>query len=178
MDLYLDLYPQKKRSLETTQDPIYVINGDRVKLLGQGGKGYVYLARLRDSSGNVSDVAAKRLPVIEWYCNDRNNFKRMLGYARSEIRTSILCTVYQYATGRLICPTLFGCFGYNGSIYLLFEKMDCTCAEYIMKLAPGIPRVGGVKVVVKGLADRLENLHQLGIVHRDIKPANVLMKDN
>lgn len=149
------------------QDPIgSTINSYRlVRLIGRGGMGAVYEARLIDnkSSGAAERVAIKmlreRAPP-----SDTSIINRFINEARS--------------TARVQHPGLVRVLDYgqvgNDQVYIMMEYLDGTLLRERIR-SQGRLSYQESCVLSAQIADAMAAAHDQGIVHRDLKPDNVML---
>lgn len=144
------------------EQPSYEILG----VVGRGGYGTVYRARMRTSSGFVKDVAIKLLHEEATQTSELTRFRdeaRILGLLRDPAVVSVEP------------PTRL-----EGRWAVIMDYVDgYSCAEILHQGQP-FPPVVAVEIV-RELARFLDHAHHfpgpdgrpLGLLHRDIKPHNI-----
>ena len=131
------------------------------RLIGQGAMGMVYLAH--DNRAN-RDVALK-IPTIR-LGEESETLKRFHREARSAATISHpnICTIYQ--VGRS-----------EGVNYIAMQYIDGRpLSDFVRPEDP--PPADQVALIVKKIADAMDQAHQKHIVHRDLKPDNILIDAN
>ena len=132
-----------------------------LRLLGQGGMGYVFLAE---------DIALRRkvaLKVMKPACDgELDGWQRFLREARlmASLKHDHLVTVFQVAQERGVC--------YLAMELLEGETLDSWCERV------GQARPADVIRLARGIAAGLATIHRHGIVHRDIKPQNLWLEQS
>lgn len=136
---------------------------ERIKLIGQGDVGKVYLVRLRDTTQLFAMKVLSKKEMIE-----RNKLKRCL------TEREILATVdYPFIV------TLYYCFQSPDHLFLVMDY--CAGGEFfrMLKSQPErrIPE-DWVRFYAAEVLLALEYLHQCGFIYRDLKPENILLHDS
>ena len=134
----------------------------KIKLLGKGGFGEVYLARLRHETGTRLVALKTLLPKVAVMPQMKERF---LGEAR---RTKMLDH-----------PNLISFDDYgeeNGVFFFTMEYCDRgSAADLLNKRGGKLPVQEGVEITLQVL-DGLHYAHtEKGLIHRDIKPANIFL---
>ncbi|MFG1942920.1 protein kinase [Nonomuraea sp. NPDC048826] len=128
-----------------------------LRKLGEGGMGFVHLAR--DPSGGHVAVKTMRPELAA-----REEFRRRFGKeAEAARRVARFCTA----------PVLDAGFD-GGTAYLVTEYVDGPdLAEVVRQRGPLTG--SNLEALAVGVATALAAIHQAGVVHRDLKPSNVLL---
>eukprot|EP00291_Cryptomonas_curvata_P009031 CAMPEP_0172187886 /NCGR_PEP_ID=MMETSP1050-20130122/21598_1 /TAXON_ID=233186 /ORGANISM="Cryptomonas curvata, Strain CCAP979/52" /LENGTH=301 /DNA_ID=CAMNT_0012862281 /DNA_START=114 /DNA_END=1015 /DNA_ORIENTATION=- len=136
---------------------------ERVKLIGQGDVGKVYLVRLKSTR---SLFAMKILSKTEMIA--RNKLKRCL------TEREILATV-----DNPFIVTLYYCFQSPDHLFLVMDY--CAGGEFFRMLKSQRDRripEEWVKFYGAEVLLALEYLHSCGFIYRDLKPENILLHDS
>lgn len=135
----------------------------RLKLLGKGGIGHVYLVRLK---GTDKLYAMKILTKDEMI--HRNKVKRVMT-EREILATAnhpFIVTMYaSFQTVDRLCFVMEYCAG--GEFFRVLQKQPKK------RLKESAVRFYAAEVLLA-----LEYLHHLGFIYRDLKPENILMREN
>lgn len=151
--------PKTRQSSSGTSYVTRTIGHYRIlKVLGEGGMGYVFLAQ----DGEGKRVALKVLPL------SRSQSETDVARFTREARLAI----------RLSHPHIARAFdaGVDGRLYYL--AMEFVAGASILELLRASGGPLGVDVVLKWLdqlLDALAHAHSNGVIHRDIKPDNILV---
>ena len=136
----------------------------KIKLLGEGGFGAVYLARMDDATSRKL-VALKTLhPQVAVMPKMKERFLR-------EARN----------TKMLDHPNIvkFDDFGQtNDLFYFTMEYCDRGSIVDLIKKRGGKLEVKEATEIILQILDGLHYAHQKGLIHRDIKPANIFLTVN
>lgn len=135
-------------------------------ILGEGGFGRVYRARLEGPEGFTKDVAVKLLTIVDPSPDDLQRFRdeaRILGLIRDRNIVNV------------DPPTRLG-----GKWAVVMEFVDGASCEYLVVKHGPLP-LGVVLEIVEEVARTLDNLWKhpgengapLQLLHRDIKPSNI-----
>jgi len=135
-------------------------------VLGQGGFGVVYHARMDDNSGFTKDVAIKLL-------HDEEVPESVLQRFRDEAR--ILGLIRDRAVVGVEAPTRL-----RGRWAVVMDYADGVSADYLIKKHGGLPSKVALEIVSE-VARALDSVFRqpgpdgepLQVLHRDIKPANI-----
>ncbi len=130
---------------------------ERIRELGRGGMGVVYLAR---DSVLEREVAYKVLPEgLRENPNALRNFLRE-AKAAAQLNHPNIVTVYDAGES-------------EDGFYLAMELVNgTTLKEILQQRGPIAP--GGVIYILKQMADALSYAHSRRVVHRDVKTANTM----
>lgn len=135
----------------------------RLKLLGRGGIGQVFLVRLK---GTDKLYAMKVLTKEEMV--SRNKVKRVMT-EREILATAnhpFIVTMYaSFQTADRLCFVMEYCAG--GEFFRVLQKQPKK------RLKEEAVRFYAAEVLLA-----LEYLHHMGFIYRDLKPENILMRDN
>lgn len=138
-------------------------NFTRLKLLGRGGIGQVYLVRLK---GTDHLYAMKVLTKEEMII--RNKVKRVMT-EREILATAnhpFIVTMYaSFQTADRLCFVMEYCAG--GEFFRVLQKQPKK------RLKEEAVRFYAAEVILA-----LEYLHHMGFIYRDLKPENILMREN
>mmetsp|Transcript_16936 Transcript_16936/g.41362 ORF Transcript_16936/g.41362 Transcript_16936/m.41362 type:complete len:464 (+) Transcript_16936:146-1537(+) len=156
--------PASLQNHNSQQLPKKVGPGDfeRLKLIGQGDVGKVYLVRLKNTKHMFAMKVLSKQEMIA-----RNKLKRCL------TEREILATVdYPFIV------TLYYCFQSPDHLFLVMDY--CTGGEFfrMLKSQPDrrIPE-DWVRFYAAEVLLALEYLHSCGFIYRDLKPENILLHD-
>uniref|UniRef100_UPI00066BA68D serine/threonine-protein kinase n=1 Tax=Nonomuraea sp. SBT364 TaxID=1580530 RepID=UPI00066BA68D len=128
-----------------------------VRKLGEGGMGFVHLAR--DESGRQVALKMMRPELAA-----REEFRRRFGKeAEAARRVARFCTA----------PVLDAGFD-AGTAYLVTEFVDGPDLSGVIQ-RHGPMTGSNLEALAVGVATALAAIHQAGVVHRDLKPSNVLL---
>ncbi|MFO0762714.1 MAG: serine/threonine-protein kinase [Byssovorax sp.] len=139
----------------TTFDHRYKIQ----KLLGEGGMGFVYLARHKVIDKKVA-VKVLRADLAK----DREILDRFLQEAKAA--SSI-------GNPHIIDISDFGDLP-DGSTYFVMEFLEGQSLGAVLEAGPRLP-VDRICHIALQIADGLSAAHERGIVHRDLKPDNIFV---
>lgn len=132
---------------------------ERLRKLGEGGMGVVFLARQSDSGALVA-IKYLRPSVLHKMPHGRMRFER-------EARL-----VSQLSHPNVVAVKSHG--NCDGVEYLLMEYVEGTSLRE--RLAGGEPlSLDEIQPIMQALFDALNYVHGIEIVHRDLKPENVLL---
>ena len=159
------MYTDPVASTRTDESRRYRI----LDVVGEGGFGKVYRARMEGAEGFAKDVAIKLL-------TDTEAPEEVLQRFRDESR--ILGLIRDRAIVTVDPPTRL-----DGRWAVVMEFVDGTNCQRILKTTPVPPRPA--IEIVQEVARALDNVyHQVGpdgeplhLIHRDIKPGNILLED-
>src|SRR5262249_39244749 len=129
------------------------------KLLGEGGMGFVYLARHKVIDKKVA-VKVLRADLAK----DREILDRFLQEAKAA--SSI-------GNPHIIDISDFGDLP-DGSTYFVMEFLEGVSLSHIVDKGERLP-VDRICHVATQLCNGLASAHQRGIVHRDLKPDNIFL---
>ena len=130
---------------------------ERIRELGRGGMGVVYLAR---DSVLEREVAYKVLP--EGLRENPNALRSFLREAKAAAQLNHPNIVTVYDAGEA-----------EDGFYLAMELVDgTTLKEILQRRGPIAP--GGVVYILKQMAEALSYAHGRRVVHRDVKTANTM----
>jgi serine/threonine-protein kinase len=132
-----------------------------VRLLGEGGFGYVY----EGLDINLNRRVAIKEMRPELSANEEM-LKRFVGEARS--------------VSDLNDPHIVAVYGFErdgNHHYMILEFMDCGNLANLLSHQPVLPP-GQAARIAKAICDGLAAVHSKGIVHRDMKPSNILLKSD
>ncbi len=136
----------------------------KMKLLGKGAFGAVYLARLDDATERKI-VALKTLhPQVAMMPKMKERFLR-------EVRVTKI----------LDHPNIVGFDDYgqiNDLFYFTMEYCDRGSVTDLIKKRGGKLEIKEATEIILQILDGLHYAHQKGLVHRDIKPANIFLTVN
>ncbi len=154
----------------------YTIEG----LLGQGGFGITYIARLIDASTDARSFAIKEFFPREIAFRDRDGmigatgnederetFTWALDRFREESRT-----LAKLNHPNVVAITRY--FSANGTACLVMPYYEGEALDRILKQR-GRLSPSEFERIFQSLIDALEYLHREGVMHRDIKPANIFI---
>lgn len=153
---YSDVFPVRERQV----GPHHFI---KLKLLGRGGIGQVYLVQLR---GTDKLYAMKVLTKDEMI--QRNKVKRVM------TEREILATA-----NHPFIVTMYASFQTN--VHLCFVMEYCAGGEFfrVLQRQPRRRlRESAVRFYAAEVILALEYLHHMGFIYRDLKPENILMREN
>jgi serine/threonine protein kinase len=128
-----------------------------VRLLGQGGFGYVYQAH---DALLGEQVALKEL--IPALVGNEVVFKRFLAEAKATMRLAHDHIVRTHNV-----------FHESDNYYIAMECMAAGSLEDRLKASGALP-VGEALAIAAAIAEALSYAHRRGVVHNDLKPANIL----
>jgi len=128
-----------------------------VKLLGQGGMGFVF--RGEDDALRRPVALKVMLPEVAAGENARERFLRE-GRAAAAVRSDRIITIYRVGEE-------------NGVPYLAMEFLEGMNLDDWLKARKGPPPVEALIRVAKDVLKGLAAAHEKGLIHRDIKPANL-----
>ena len=133
-----------------------------VALLGEGGRGKVYLAEQKMGTA-TRKVAIKTLhPELG---NDPQLVARFHRESETVIELSHPNTIQFYDFGDLD----------DGTLFIVMEYIEGESLAHVLQRGAIDPaRVDKLLIQICG---SLQEAHQIGIVHRDLKPENVLLTD-
>ncbi|MFB4287989.1 serine/threonine-protein kinase [Nonomuraea sp. ATR24] len=128
-----------------------------LRKLGEGGMGFVHLAR--DGSGRQVALKMMRPELAA-----REEFRRRFGKeAEAARRVARFCTA----------PVLDAGFD-GGTAYLVTEFVEGPDLAGVIR-RHGPMTGSNLEALAVGVATALAAIHQAGVVHRDLKPSNVLL---
>jgi len=128
-----------------------------VKLIGQGGMGFVFRA---EDEALRRPVALKVMrPEVAAGANARERFLRE-GRAAAAVKSDHVVTIYQVGEA-------------NGVPFLAMEFLDGLTLDDWLKARKGAAPTLAVVRVAKDVLKGLAAAHDKGLTHRDIKPANL-----
>lgn len=135
----------------------------RLKLLGRGGIGQVFLVRLKDSDKLYAmKVLTKEEMIL------RNKVKRVMT-EREILATAnhpFIVTMYaSFQTADRLCFVMEYCAG--GEFFRVLQRQPKK------RLKEDAVRFYAAEVILA-----LEYLHHMGFIYRDLKPENILMREN
>jgi tetratricopeptide (TPR) repeat protein len=130
---------------------------ERIRELGRGGMGVVYLAR---DSVLEREVAYKILP--EGLRENPNALKNFLREAKAAAQLNHPNIVTVYDAGES-----------DDGFYLAMELVNGTTLKEVLQRR-GPVAAGGVVYILKQMADALSYAHSRRVVHRDVKTANTM----
>lgn len=135
----------------------------RLKLLGRGGIGQVFLVRLKDTDKLYAmKVLTKEEMIV------RNKVKRVMT-EREILATAnhpFIVTMYaSFQTSDRLCFVMEYCAG--GEFFRVLQRQPKK------RLKEDAVRFYAAEVILA-----LEYLHHMGFIYRDLKPENILMRDN
>lgn len=153
---YSDVFPVKERQV----GPHHFI---KLKLLGRGGIGQVYLVQLRNTDKLYAMKVLTKDEMIQ-----RNKVKRVM------TEREILATA-----NHPFIVTMYASFQTN--VHLCFVMEYCAGGEFfrvLQKQPRRRLRETAVRFYAAEVILALEYLHHMGFIYRDLKPENILMRDN
>eukprot|EP00753_Platysulcus_tardus_P002724 PLAT11842.1.p1 GENE.PLAT11842.1~~PLAT11842.1.p1 ORF type:complete len:507 (-),score=273.37 PLAT11842.1:74-1594(-) len=134
-----------------------------LRLLGRGGCGKVYLARLADGSGREAQlVAVKQLAGGRRTRKLRDAWAAEVGILQSLFHPNIVAYRGMHADRKRRQFLILTEYVDGGSLVALMEKHGGRLPSRLLW------------DVVRQMVEGLRYLHSRGIIHRDIKPSNVL----
>lgn len=135
----------------------------RLKLLGRGGIGQVYLVRLKDTNKLYAMKVLTKEEMIQ-----RNKVKRVMT-EREILATAnhpFIVTMYaSFQTPDRLCFVMEYCAG--GEFFRVLQRQPKR------RLKEEAVRFYTAEVILA-----LEYLHHMGFIYRDLKPENILMREN
>eukprot|EP00177_Eucheuma_denticulatum_P002921 GFKZ01005247.1.p1 GENE.GFKZ01005247.1~~GFKZ01005247.1.p1 ORF type:complete len:506 (-),score=74.63 GFKZ01005247.1:634-2151(-) len=135
----------------------------RLKLLGRGGIGQVFLVRLRDTDKLYAMKVLTKEEMIS-----RNKVKRVMT-EREILATAnhpFIVTMYaSFQTADRLCFVMEYCAG--GEFFRVLQRQPKK------RLKEDAVRFYAAEVILA-----LEYLHHMGFIYRDLKPENILMREN
>lgn len=153
---YSDVFPVKERQV----GPQHFI---KLKLLGRGGIGQVFLVQLRNTDRLYAMKVLTKGEMIE-----RNKVKRVMT-EREILATAnhpFIVTMYaSFQTTQHLCFVMEYCAG--GEFFRVLQKQPRR------RLKESAVRFYAAEVILA-----LEYLHHMGFIYRDLKPENILMREN
>eukprot|EP01122_Echinamoeba_exundans_P011687 TRINITY_DN4732_c0_g3_i1.p1 TRINITY_DN4732_c0_g3~~TRINITY_DN4732_c0_g3_i1.p1 ORF type:complete len:721 (+),score=136.76 TRINITY_DN4732_c0_g3_i1:2428-4590(+) len=133
---------------------------EKIKLIGKGGVGRVYLVRLRDTGQLFAMKVLKKTEMIQ-----RNKVKRVL------TEREILATA-----SHPFITTLYYSFQSQSRLYFIMDF--CAGGEFyrtIQSQPDGCLTEDQMRFYSAEVLLALEYLHALGFIYRDLKPENILL---
>ena len=130
-----------------------------IRPLGEGGMGFVFLARDPELHREVA------IKVVRKELLDNSDFvSRFMREARLSARLNHpnIVTTYQVGTQ-------------DGAPYLVLELVEGSTLRQLLQSPPPLTVVGALDVVAQ-CCEGLDAAARAGIVHRDIKPANIMVR--
>lgn len=135
----------------------------RLKLLGRGGIGQVFLVRLKDTDKLYAMKVLTKEEMIQ-----RNKVKRVMT-EREILATAnhpFIVTMYaSFQTADRLCFVMEYCAG--GEFFRVLQRQPRR------RLKEDAVRFYAAEVILA-----LEYLHHMGFIYRDLKPENILMREN
>lgn len=135
----------------------------RLKLLGRGGIGQVFLVRLKDTDKLYAMKVLTKEEMIQ-----RNKVKRVMT-EREILATAnhpFIVTMYaSFQTADRLCFVMEYCAG--GEFFRVLQRQPRR------RLKEDAVRFYSAEVILA-----LEYLHHMGFIYRDLKPENILMREN
>lgn len=135
----------------------------RLKLLGRGGIGQVFLVRLKDTDKLYAMKVLTKEEMIS-----RNKVKRVMT-EREILATAnhpFIVTMYaSFQTADRLCFVMEYCAG--GEFFRVLQRQPRR------RLKEDAVRFYAAEVILA-----LEYLHHMGFIYRDLKPENILMREN
>ena len=153
---YSDVFPVKERQV----GPHHFI---KLKLLGRGGIGQVFLVQLRNTDKLYAMKVLTKDEMIQ-----RNKVKRVM------TEREILATA-----NHPFIVTMYASFQTN--VHLCFVMEYCAGGEFfrVLQRQPRRRlRESAVRFYAAEVILALEYLHHMGFIYRDLKPENILMREN
>jgi hypothetical protein len=137
------------------------LGGYRIlRLLGEGGMGYVFAA---EDLALLRPVALKVLqPQVAAEPAARERFLRE-GQSAAAVRSPYIITIYHVSEA-------------NGVPFLVMELLQGLTLEQWLRQQPGQPDETVLLKVAEDVLVGLEAAHALGLIHRDIKPTNLWLE--
>lgn len=153
---YSDVFPVKERQV----GPQHFI---KLKLLGRGGIGQVFLVQLRNTDKLYAMKVLTKDEMIQ-----RNKVKRVM------TEREILATA-----NHPFIVTMYASF--QTTVHLCFVMEYCAGGEFFRVLQRQPRRrltESAVRFYAAEVILALEYLHHMGFIYRDLKPENILMREN
>ena len=152
-----------RKAAEPNEDELNIAWFHKVKQVGSGDAGVVYLVELRGSGGHRFGLKALRKSDLA----ARNKIHRL----RQEIDALA-------SLDHPFLSTLYGCFETQSHVYLLLDFCKGgDMLSWLLKQPNGVLPEARAKWYVGQLVTALQYIHYQGIVHRDLKPENILLTE-
>jgi WD40 repeat protein/serine/threonine protein kinase len=155
-DSTLSVQPRalRKANDRTTVNADYEL----IEKLGEGGMGYVYLAR----QASINRIVALKMLKADTAANQENRFKFLSeAVVTGDLDHPNIVPIYDLGTSQ------------EGSLFYSMKRVQGT--PWIDTLAQkSLPE--NIEILMK-VADAVAFAHSRGVIHRDLKPENVMLGD-
>ncbi len=132
---------------------------EKVKILGKGGMGAVYLARRKSDNSQVALKVMLSKIAVDDISKDR--FAREIDILKSLRHDNIVRFLDQGSAGT--------------GFYFVMEYCPGGCLRTLQKRRGGRLGLSEVGPLILQALDGLAHAHKKGFVHRDLKPENILL---